>query len=84
MRSEAALIVSLRSELASFCIVGWFGACVLRKAVAMLSFPQQPVQLVNFFDEIVVAYSYSIHYQPIGSHLSSIEEENNFGQILIL
>ena len=46
--------------------------------------PQQPVQLVNFFDEIVVAYSYSIHYQPIGSHLSSIEEENNFGQILIL
>ena len=46
--------------------------------------PHKPVQLVNFLYEILVAYSYSIHYQPIGGHLSSIEEENNFGQISIL
>ena len=45
---------------------------------------QQPVQLVNFLDEILVAYSYSIHYQPIGSHLCSIEEENNLGHILYI
>ena len=45
---------------------------------------QPPVQSVSYLDEILVEYSYSIHYQPIGSHLSSTEEENNLGHILYI
>ena len=38
--------------------------------------PHPPVHSVVIFGWILLQYSYLIHYQPIGSHLSSIEEEN--------
>ena len=38
--------------------------------------PHPSVHSVVIFGWILLQYSYLIHYQPIGSHLSSIEEEN--------
>ena len=47
-------------------------------------YSQQVYNLVIFFVWKSFTYSYWRHYQPISSHLSSIEEENNLGHILYI
>ena len=49
-----------------------------------ITLPQQVYNLVIFFVWKSFTYSYWRHYQPISSHLSSIEEENNLGHILYI
>ena len=44
---------------------------------------QRLYNLVIFFVWKSFTYSYWRHYQPISSHLSSIEEENNLGHISV-
>ena len=56
----------------------------IARKFSLICISQQVYNLVIFFVWKSFTYSYWRHYQPISSHLSSIEEENNLGHILYI
>ena len=78
------IIFETQAKLLSHCLKNIeFYEIPSRVAIWLVTLAQRVYNLVIFFVWKLFTYSYWRHYQPMSSHLSSIEEENNLGHISV-